>query len=483
MNHVAKLTEFFVKKEQDISVNMMITYNIPFNFIVFLDFPIMRNFLTFLIGNMYHHSYLNIKNQVRLWKYFSITNFFIDLANLMLFASTDKFPQEKNKEGWHPYDVSSFIVQKELKNDPSIDNKKDDHDDVQISLFEEYSGFRTDIDRLKNVIHGKKTYLISRVVNQINTINKLKSLELFTMDAPVKANVDKRTNTEGDISEKVRQIPKKKQSIRISSWKKQQTIDYNKETENSSPKNEADSSKRISTLPSPIKKSGNDSVNESGRKIREKGKFKSMTFFSEMKNKVGGRGNQNFQLTNDEKKMIPSITPFNSKNPSRDLKSLDFRNNSINTNIGSPTAKNFVIRTQNTNNLKKIINQGQKNKLLELAKQQQPYLTEAIEVSRMKTVIKELYPTSLHFIKETDVDRKSRDPAFSVDKIIENDYYAIYIAEILSVIIKNAVENYTNYNIKKKIEYVQKDYNALFIALFTPEDGKVLELLFEVIIY
>ena len=129
MNHVAKLTEFFLKKEQDVSVNMLITYNIPFNFILLLDFPIMRNFLTFLIGNMYHHSYLNIKNQVRLWKYFSITNFFIDLANLMLFASTDKFSQEKTKEGWHPYDVTQFIVQKELKNDPIIDNKKDDHDD------------------------------------------------------------------------------------------------------------------------------------------------------------------------------------------------------------------------------------------------------------------------------------------------------------------------------------------------------------------
>lgn len=155
MNHVAKLTEYFLKKEQDISMNLMITYNIAFIFMTYLDFPLMQNFFVFLIGNMYHHSYLNVKNQTRLWKYLAISNFFIDFANLMLYPSIDKFPIEKMKDSWHPYDVSPFIVQKELKNELALDHKKDEADQHLVALFEEYTGFRTDIDRVKSLLLSK----------------------------------------------------------------------------------------------------------------------------------------------------------------------------------------------------------------------------------------------------------------------------------------------------------------------------------------
>jgi len=487
MNHVAKLTEYFLKKEQDISLNMMITYNIAFNFMSYLDFPIMRNFFIFLIGNMYHYGYFNIKNQIRLWKYFSVTGFFIDFANLMLYPSFDQFPLEKTKEKWHPYDVTLFMITKDLKSERTFDNKKEDSDDMRVPLFEEYTGFRTDIDRMKSSIHGKKTYLVARVVKQVNLLSKLKSLEVDKLPTNLDETTEnqKRMKTLPEMefaSEKIMQS--KRQSIRMSTWKKQQISEFNTmESEKNSSKNDHNSPKRLFTFPSPIQNNSESKefFMKSEKKIREKGKFKSMAFTPEFKNKIGFNQNLEFQLNNTGKKILP---PLPSNMTSQDLKnhhmSIDFKHMKTIKASSSSIEKSYIIRSQ-TKNLKRIVENNQRNKFLELAKQQQPYITEVIEESKLKVVIKELYPPSSHYMKENEIDRKAKEINFSNEKIVENDYYALHLAEILSIIIKNAIENYTNHNLKEKIEYVQKNYAALFNSMFAIENGRFLELLFEVL--
>ena len=172
MNHTAKLTEYFLKKEQETALYFLISKNILFNFMQYLDFPIIRNLFLFLMGNLYHNSYLSIKNQAKLYKYLSQSSFFIDLAKVMLIPSIKQMNLEKTKENFHAFDMDSFKIQKEIRVETSTNINKINEN---VTLFEEYTGFRTDIDRVKEFIHGKKNFLFKKIVKQMEISNKIKS--------------------------------------------------------------------------------------------------------------------------------------------------------------------------------------------------------------------------------------------------------------------------------------------------------------------
>lgn len=468
MNHVAKLTESFILREPDISLNLLFTHNILFSFMLYLNFPLMRNFFLFLIGNLYHHSYLNIKNQTRLWKYLGISNFFIDLANLMLTPFIEKFNMQKTVESFHPFDLSPFLIQKEIKKENNNEiTKKDENEDQITPLFEEYTGFRTDIDRIKSMIHQKKTFLITRAAKQAVLCHKIKSLEIEKMSTPqneekgdsipiIKTHQDIFENKEKESIFKSSLL--RKQSIRISAWKKQKTIDISQvESEKILNKLEKTPQKmQILTSPSKISQTSGEFFVKEIKNIRKKSDFKSMSSISEFKN------NTHNIITKTNK-----ISEKNSFLPKIEQKQI-----LLNKDFSSPKSSNF----------KKMLSLVPgKTFFDQKIARQQPYITEVIEESKLKINLKQLYPQSLEYIKESEVDRKAKDSLFTKEKIIEGEYYAIFIAEILSITIKNAIENYINYNLKKKMEYVTKDYTFLFIALFSNEEGKFLELVFEVI--
>ena len=480
MNHIAKLTECFLIKEQDNSLNLLISHNILFNFMLYLDFPLVRNFFLFAIGNLYHHSYLTIKNQIRLWKYLSGSSFFIDFANLMLIP--DKFDLSKTRDSFQPYDKSLFMVAKDSKFEYSNDFHKGDESENFISLFEEYNGFRTDIDRVKSVIHGKKTYLLTKVVKQVSMYNKLKSVDADSKGRDLSKQTGE-TRTNNLASEKSSEtiidknfletkfLIKKQSSIRISEWKKKQSP----ELLQSSPKN-------IKDLQSPTHKTEikkfflQDKISN-----KRKSKGKSMTCMSDIKNHLEiSRETSKFTIHHNlGKSLLPQLNSKINSISKKSYISMDFKNSENNKILPSINEKKNLKKGY----LRKVINVNEKHKGIELSlAKQQPYITEVIEYSKVKINLKELYPNSLIHLKENDVDRKAKDLNFSLQIIKENDYYALHIAEILSLIIKNAIENYTNIDLKKKIEYVQKDYSFLFEALFSPENGKFTEILFEVYI-
>lgn len=277
----------------------------------------------------------------------------------------------------------------------------------------------------------------------------------------------------------------KKESMRISSWKKQQILETNlNEKEKDSQKNAVNFDNKLSNMPSPINstlESRNSPMEKPKNfKIREKAKFKSMTTqdMKNIKNSLATsmsfkQAEQNYFIKKD-KSMLP---PINFRASPKSQFSHEIKNSFFTKGTSPSESRKFS--QSKTMDLKTIINLNRpRNKISEF--NHQPYITEVIEESKTKPHLRDLYPPSLHYIKESEVDRKAKDTAFSIEKILESDYYALYIAEILSIIIKNAIENYMNYNLKKKMEYVQKDYISFFSALFNPEEGRFLELLMEV---
>ena len=224
---------------------------------------------------------------------------------------------------------------------------------------------------------------------------------------------------------------------------------------------------------------------------RFKGKL--INSMSEVKNKLNFTESSSVLLNNT--KFLPKLNKPTVKKTNKNHFSMDFKN--ILPNL-IPDQSNYQINNQikydkilqdqsptSTNNLKNMIINHKKNKKtadFSIA-HHHPYITEILEESHIKKpILQELYPQNLNQFKENEIDRKSKEISFSIEKIKENDHYSLYIAEILLIILKNSIENYLNEKLKNKIEYVQKDYCGLFFALFSLENGRFFDILFEVLI-
>lgn len=479
MNHIAKLTEFFIKIEPDISLNLLMTYHILHSFILYLDFPLIRNFIVSLLGLLPNNSSLNMKNQVRLWNYCLVSDFFLDFTTLMLFPSLERFNIEKSKRSPNIFDISLFLVKKELQMDLPL---KIDTNDRKIIVFEEYNGFRTDIDRLKGFLNGPKTYLLNPTMRKIGFSSKIKSMELVkTLESDLKLFAKEIKEIQSEEKEektlKKNDFLIKKGSIRISEWKKLQSpvklsIDREKKIANfdTSPKTTV-------ILPSLTPKSGQKFFMKGLSQNHKLTNLNSMSFLPNSKNHLAFNEISDFSNLNSNSGIKSQGKPNFKKMNSRfdknylsvDLKYIELdKSNNL---YGIKTQSSFG---QAQNLQKEISHNNKKTQDLK----QHAYITEIIEESKIKICLKELYPKSQYFLRETDADIKGKDVFFGVEKIREFDYYSLYIGEILVIIIENSIENYMNYNLKKKIDYIQKDYGVLLAAIFN--NGRIFEAIFEV---
>jgi len=158
-NHVAKVAEYFLKKEPDLCMNFILHYNIPFKLLQNVDFEFVQKLFLALFNCSETTTGIGEEAYKRLIKFCSLTDFFLHYTNAILLGEkaidTKKFDMAEKPPGveelvdiHHEYELSNT---KDEKSHPQIGEP-----DRRASLIEEIGGIKGDIDGILPTIKGKK---------------------------------------------------------------------------------------------------------------------------------------------------------------------------------------------------------------------------------------------------------------------------------------------------------------------------------------
>ena len=546
MNHVAKLTEYFIKRNQDLSINLLFNYNILFKFLQYISFPYVRDFILYFVGNFYHQTRLSIKNQNKLWRYLLNSHFFQDMAKVMFHGTLAKLDSNKSTDLYKAIDIEINVgthetMADELKEDPYNPNSHGLTADSN-AILEEFTGFRTDIDRLKgklqvqsHVFEAKKLSNELMVIRSFKIANNklldvgkkepqevdfglglakkfIKKLEIVRLteyiDVSKPKEIQVKNSSESPLKSPNRS-PLKNQSVLItrppvglSLSKKLISI---KDSKNSSNRN---SFLKSGTIPS---FSPNHSKNSSPLRKNDKKALTTIRKITEGISPFETRGylmggKENHMKAGDNSK-VPhnlNITP-ESKNKSNQLIKLDKsmqsphleakinpKNKDIQLPQLEPTQNNKKTLFNETKNLQvtlKPVVMNPSMRDLGSAALKGPSMRDFGPFSYSKLpppapiekIRKSLYPLNFKDLEESKLEAKAKAKKFSNEFIEKTDkLFSLHAAEILSQILKNAIENYDYPIMKKIIELSGKDYSLLFSAMFQPEEALFFSTIFEV---
>ena len=158
-NHLAKLTEFFVRKEFHESTRFLIQFNLPFKFLQNISFQYVQHLFLTLFGCSEHIKEQDPGAISKVLEYCKISQFFLDLANAILtgpeILDPKKYDIEYKPQGIGPLlkattDGNVFFF--------SVDERPLAYEtEVQEVCFpEETKGFVIDVDYLQPVLKGIK---------------------------------------------------------------------------------------------------------------------------------------------------------------------------------------------------------------------------------------------------------------------------------------------------------------------------------------
>lgn len=95
------LLNFYLKHEQDRAINCIIEHNVAFILLLHLEFAQTIPFLEKLLNPHFNEMKITLSNYEKLWTYLRCTNFFVDLAKLMIKPS-NQFEIMKCDVGYKP---------------------------------------------------------------------------------------------------------------------------------------------------------------------------------------------------------------------------------------------------------------------------------------------------------------------------------------------------------------------------------------------
>ena len=396
-------------------------------------------------------------------------------------------------------------------------------------ILEEFTGFRTDIDRLKGKLKVKShVYEAKKLSNELMVIRSFKTVNNKILDVNKK---EEKTDFGLGLAKK---FIKKLETVRLTEYievpkaKEDQVKSYYKSPEKSPnrspqkaqsilitrPPGPASLSKKMVSMKdsqnsishNSFLKSGtipdfsaSNSKNNSPLRLKDK---KALTTIRQITS-----GNQNnFPVENRgylmENKMdnnfIGQMTPENKKNKSNILIKLETITQKTELKVppktftypsmrelGSGLIKNPSIRDLGSDLLSqnKLPTHGaiKGHSMKDLGVFSYSKLPPPIPVEKIR---KNLYPLSFKDLDESKLEAKAKTKKFNNEFIEKSDkFFCLHAAEILSNIIKNAIENYDHPKMKKLIELSGKDYSLLLTAMFQPDDALFFSLIFEVEIF
>jgi len=441
--------------------------------------------------------------------------FFQDLAKAMLHGSITKLDLNKASDLFKAIDIEINIGTHETRPDESTENDPYNPSQALTSdnntILEEFTGFRTDIDRLKDKLQVKSHVMAAKKLsNELMVIRSFKTVK--------KGDPGKEKKTEIDFGLGLaKKFLRKLETVRLTQYievpipKEDQVMKTSFDSPLRSPNKSSQKAKSILLTRPPVKpiktnrkklttisnnsssngsfirtatlsKNNNSPLREKNEKILENSKNNSplvkkktnlMQKMASKKETISPFIKRGYLLEAKQKKdlqnstyqvkdeqSIPSLTMELSP------KNVKFDESHKNL-MTSPSLKNLTLKGPSLKNLDMI--HSQKN------------LVPIIEKKNMK---KNLYPLSFKDLDETKLEIKSKLKKFSNELIEKTDkLFSLHAAELMSLIVKNAIENYDYPIMKKIIELNGKDYSLLFASLFQQKNGRFFKAILEVVLF
>lgn len=163
MNHIAAIIEVLMKRDPEAMLAGLIQYNILKSMLHYVNFPKVLGLFTALLNLTGPKPLLNEIYTVKLIKHLIDSDFFIEISEILLNNKWDFKIGMDIMGNDHNNRIPTDITQ--IKKDINIDF---------YPIFEEFSDFSTDIDRIKDpALSKKKLNLIKSTTNKILSIKKM----------------------------------------------------------------------------------------------------------------------------------------------------------------------------------------------------------------------------------------------------------------------------------------------------------------------
>lgn len=166
MNHIARLIEVFLKRDPESMLTGLLQNNILKHLLFYLNFPKVLSLLISLFNVVCPKPLISEMNSLKLMKHLINTEYFLEISHFILTGILNvKMSQQRiGNETTAQTDLT------QLKNDLNVDF---------YPLFEELTGFSSDIDRIKELVLAKKKQnLFKTTGKKIVSLSKINMLKM-----------------------------------------------------------------------------------------------------------------------------------------------------------------------------------------------------------------------------------------------------------------------------------------------------------------
>ena len=174
MNHIIRIIEFFLLKDEDLALDYILSMNMPFIFINYLDFQLAQQMLLNLF-NCSESSHLSEANQNKVYQYAHRSRIFIDLAKLIFLAEQSVDPRKTSLD-YNGLGAFSHFQPMSQRGRMDYSTHGDTDFDFAHNVFPELKqNFQTDIDRIKSYYYAsldsnRKSTLLRRSISKKSSI-------------------------------------------------------------------------------------------------------------------------------------------------------------------------------------------------------------------------------------------------------------------------------------------------------------------------
>ena len=469
MNHVMGLTLTFLQKEEDICFNYILHFNLLYRFIQGIEFQQAQLFILTLL-QFDEKKLLKQKNAQTMYKYCKYSEFFLDLAKLIL-NGEESLDQSKTDQRYKPGRVKELIKLTSEATLPEVETaafapiKRD----KAAILPEDDHNFEADIDLCKALLLKSKQRktrkkiptkpsLSRKDVNLQDTSQEIQALQHPTVPSQTKL-------------EKMKKYPSLREKWNLIEQQvggKESTSRTSLEEENKKQSSSVDTR-------SPSKKTSNFNFDRTRSTVRGtqilagQNSTAAVLASNDGKESPPRARNQTMKFSNTIARQPVTAQASNQNNTSMPIR------DSSHSEISFDTSKQNISLSKDGINQKQVL----KANIYGSIKANPFTLDESLECSALST-LSTLYPLSTRAYFQSDLDKESKHPNFQPNYVKIHDNFSLLIAEMVHIMIRKAFESEQHVDLIQKLNRPLIDYSMFWQAVFEPQNCKFFELLFKV---
>ena len=463
LNHVLALIEFFMNKEPQKCIKCILQYNLPYKFLINIEFPYVQRFFMAMLNCLPNFKGLDQETYKTVLEYCRLTSFFIDISKTILNGAS-AFPKEKLKLDYKPEGMDRVInfTDEEQEEDLKVckiekPEPKDTKKDTSTVIIEEIKGFEIDIDGIRGLLQPikkiNKKDLIKK--NENKTKSKPKSMKRYPSlmqkhfyDENTQATEESSPTSENKIvspTEYFNEVPQTKPN-------------QTEQNSGKSPKKlglEIPSASRSTPQKSPSAKQSSPSKTKAPSTLSPQKQASPTKKETTQKPEIKAKENPHSTLKDPIVINVPKLSGKEKAESPMLPSQVKFRDTPISSTMGSK------VQIGSNRNIDKGEN---------LPPERKTFIKEFdMEVIGKKELeqLRELYPTSTKNIEPTALDREAKKPEYKVKNIKANDQLALALCEFLDILFQRMLKNGnpqeidipSKINIQPKDEELKLKYN------------------------